>query len=93
MTLLAAWHALDPAELRARLRAMQALVRVFVGPAGRELAELLRDAESDPEALAACDAALAALGTIAQRRILATFAATLPSRPQTMAALREAVSR
>ncbi len=77
MTLLAAWHDLPDAERRAGCRTMQALARVFCGPAGGELVELLRQAE-DAVALAACDAALAALGTLAQRRILATFAATLP---------------
>jgi hypothetical protein len=82
MTLLAAWHDLPDAERRARLRAMQALTRVLVGPAGRQLTEVFRPSETNPAALPSCDAALDGLAPVPRRRILASFAATLPASRQ-----------
>jgi hypothetical protein len=78
MTLLAAWHTLDAAELRARCRAMQALARLLGGPVAAQLVAALRQAETDPASLPHCDVALDAVPTILLRRILASFAATLP---------------
>jgi hypothetical protein len=78
MTLLADWHDLPDTERCARLRAMQALTRILASPAGHQLTEALRAVETNPAALPICDAALDGLATIPRRRILASFAATLP---------------
>lgn len=77
MQLIARWTECEPAELRARLRALQGIARVFAGPHA-ELVAALRAAEDDAARLQACDAALARLPAIPRRRVLATFAATLP---------------
>jgi len=69
----------DAAETRARLRSLRAIVRLIVGPtAGAELITALCNAEIDPAALPDVDAAFDQLATIPRRRILSTFAATLP---------------
>jgi hypothetical protein len=78
MALLSTWRDLDPAERRAQLRALQAIVRLIVGPAAASLVTALRQAEADSAALPAVDLELNALPTIPRRRILCTFAATLP---------------
>ena len=69
----------DAAETRACLRCLQGLARVFAGPAATELLDALRHAETDPDTLPDVDAAFAKLPTIARRRILSTFAMTLPA--------------
>ena len=78
MTLLASWRALDTGERKARLRCLQGLCRVFAGPAGKELTDALRRAETDIVALADCDRQLDSLPTITRRRVLCTFLQTLP---------------
>jgi len=80
--MIAAWHDLPDAERRARLRALQALVRILAGPAGRELVSVLRQAEANTAALPAADAEIDALPTVTRRRILSTFLETLPASAQ-----------
>jgi hypothetical protein len=65
---------LDPAELRARLRAMRALTRVLTGPRGAELSGLLMMAENDNRALAPALAALDKLAPLDRRSILGAYA-------------------
>jgi hypothetical protein len=79
MRLLAAWHDIDAGERLARLRCLQALARVLGGPAAEQLVAALRQAETDAAALPAADAQLDAMPTIPRRRILSSFAATLPA--------------
>ena len=78
MTLLAAWHTLDEAERRARLRSLAMGARLLAGEKAAPLIAALALAEGDPAALADADAELARLPTLPMRRLLATFAATLP---------------
>jgi hypothetical protein len=75
MSALASWAALDPAERRARCRALAALARVFAGPYCPGLNQLLRAAEDDAAALADCDRAMALLPTIPVRKMWAVMAA------------------
>ena len=91
MTLLAAWADLDAGERQARLRCLQGLVRLLAGPRC-ELVALLRQAETDPALLPDCDFAMRVIGTVAQRRILATFAPTLPTKTEVVASLRAEIS-
>ena len=79
---------LPDAERRARCRTLQGIVRLLAGPRCPAV-ELLRQAEDDAGALADCDRALDQLPTRIYRSALCTFAATLPSRSEATAALRE----
>ncbi|MGE7415085.1 DDE-type integrase/transposase/recombinase [Methylobacterium tarhaniae] len=58
---------LDPAELRARLWAMRALVRVLTGPRGADLDIALYDAETDESALGSALTALDRLTPVDRR--------------------------
>lgn len=66
---------LDPCERRARLRSLQAITRLHLGPRGSVLREALRAAETDdgqlPEALTALDR----LASLDRRKVLASYAA------------------
>lgn len=66
---------LDPAERRARLRCLRAVVHLSTGPRGAELAEHLRHAERDPAALPLALAALNRLAGLNRRHVLASYAA------------------
>ena len=70
------WAAgLDPAEQRARLRAMRALARVHCGPRAADLVRLLAQAETDPAALEPALAALDRLASNDRRHVLASYSA------------------
>ena len=75
--LLASWRDIDPTERQARLRSLQAIVRLIAGQTC-PLVELLRLAECDSNLLAGCDLALGAMPTVTMRRVLCSFAETLP---------------
>ena len=66
---------LDPAELRARLRAMRALARVLCGPRASDLCRLLAKAETDAAALEPALAALDRLPSNDRRHVLASYRA------------------
>lgn len=65
---------LDPAERKARLRALRALVRAYAGPKGADLAQALRAAETDLSALGRASDLLAHLPTVPARHVLAAYA-------------------
>ena len=65
---------LDPAERRARLRCLRALVQVHAGPRGEAAARALHAAEADPAAEALAVAALDRLAALDRRHILASYA-------------------
>ncbi len=70
------WAAgLDPAEQRARLRAMRALARVHCGPRAADLVRLLAQAETDPAALEPALVALDRLPSNDRRHVLASYSA------------------
>ncbi|MCJ2093119.1 hypothetical protein MKK67_11515 [Methylobacterium sp. J-072] len=66
---------LDPAEQRARLRALRQTARLLIGPRGANLCRLLAQAEADPAALEPACRALDALAATDRRQILASYAA------------------
>ena len=66
---------LDPTERCARLHSMQAIVRLTTGPRGERLADLLRRAERDGDALEPAAAVLGHLTPIDRRHVLTSFAA------------------
>lgn len=66
---------LDPAEQRARLRALRQTARLLIGPRGSDLCRLLAQAEADPAALEPACRALDALAATDRRQILASYAA------------------
>jgi len=66
---------LDPAEQRARLRALRQTARLLIGPRGANLCRLLAEAETDPAALEPPCRALDALAANDRRQILASYAA------------------
>ena len=68
-------NTIDESERRARLRAMQAITGLCTGPRGKHLADLLRRAEHEPNALEPALAALTQLAALDRRTILASFAA------------------
>jgi hypothetical protein len=74
------FHHADPAERLARLRCLQTAVRLLTGPSGEPAVHALRTAERGGD-LAAVESTLSAMPTITMRRILATYAATLPDVP------------
>jgi len=78
MSLLTHWQALDEAERRARLRSLRALVRVIGGGEAAAVEDAIAAAEADIALLTAADRALDRLPSITLRRVLSTFAATLP---------------
>jgi hypothetical protein len=77
MTILSAWHDLDPTERVARLRALQVAVGIFAGPRAHRLLDLLRQAEPDGTTLETCDTELRALPTRIYRNVLATLMETI----------------
>jgi len=83
MTLLAKWHHLDATERVARLRSLAMGARLLAGDKAAPFIAALALAEVDPAALAAADAdaELARLPTLAMRRLLASFCATLRAQP------------
>ncbi|WP_288586495.1 hypothetical protein [uncultured Methylobacterium sp.] len=66
---------LDRTEQVARLRALRAIVRLLTGSRGAELYQLLKAAETNPEALEPAAHALAHLEPLDRRQVLACFAA------------------
>lgn len=66
---------LDPAEQRARLRALRQTTRLLIGPRGADLCRLLADAETDPAALEPACRALDRLAATDRRQILASYGA------------------
>ncbi|MGT2482371.1 hypothetical protein ACU4GR_33870 (plasmid) [Methylobacterium oryzae CBMB20] len=66
---------LDPAEYRARLRCLRAVVRLTTGPRGEALTHHLRRAETDPAALPLALAALNRLAGLDLRHVVASYAA------------------
>ena len=66
---------LDPAEQRARLRALRQTARLLIGPRGADLCRLLAQAETDPAALEPACRALDGLTATNRRQILASYAA------------------
>ncbi|MCJ2097995.1 hypothetical protein [Methylobacterium sp. E-046] len=66
---------LDPAEQRARLRALRQTARLLIGPRGTNLCRLLAEAETDPAALEPACRAVDALAATDRRQILASYAA------------------
>jgi hypothetical protein len=81
MNLLARWHHLDATERVARLRSLAMGARLLAGDKAAPLIAALALAEADPAALAAADAELARLPTLAMRRLLSSFSATLKVTP------------
>lgn len=73
---------IDEKERVARLRCLRALVRVLVGPDGRDVAAALRSAERDPSLTTSAVAAVEALPALHMRRVLSTYAALhTPEKP------------
>lgn len=66
---------IDEPERCARLRGLQAIVRLLIGSRGAELTDLLRQAEREPADLEPAWAALDALAALYRRTVLASFAA------------------
>lgn len=66
---------IEPAEQRARLRALRQTARLLIGPRGRGLCRLLAEAETDPASLEPACHALNALAANDRRQILASYAA------------------
>ncbi|MBE7197747.1 MAG: hypothetical protein INR70_08095 [Parafilimonas terrae] len=66
---------LDPAERRARLRALRQTARLLIGPRGSDLCRWLAQAETDLAALEPACHALDALAATDRRQILASYAA------------------
>ena len=66
---------LDPAERKARLRCLRAIVHLSTGPRGQALTDLLRRAEQDAALLPSALAALTALDPLDKRRVWASYAA------------------
>lgn len=66
---------LDGAERTARLRTLQAVVHLLIGPRGAGLTQLLRDAERDQIRLPDALKGLNALAPLDRRRVLGSYAA------------------
>ena len=66
---------LEPAELRARLRALRQTVRLLTGPRATDLCRLLARAETDTTALEPACRALHAMAGTDRRQIWAAYAA------------------
>jgi len=64
---------IEPAERRARCRALRALAMLIIGQ-DHELVRLLAGAEHDAAALAEASAALDRLGALPRRRLLCAYA-------------------
>ena len=65
---------LDPAELRARLRALRQTARLLAGPRAADFCHLLSQAEKDPAALEPACRALNTLPASDRRQIWAAYA-------------------
>lgn len=78
---------LDPAEQRARLRALRAIARLLAGPRAADLVRLLARAEHDAEVLVPAAAALDRLEPLDRRKILGSYAG-LGTSPQARPGLR-----
>ncbi|TDR95669.1 hypothetical protein EV668_0053 [Enterovirga rhinocerotis] len=68
---------LDPAERKARLRSLRALVKVMSGSRGADVEFAILRAEisgDDADMLGEAEATFGRLGAIDQRRVLASFA-------------------
>ncbi|MCJ2063254.1 hypothetical protein MKK63_11085 [Methylobacterium sp. J-088] len=66
---------IDPAERKARLRCLRAVVHLSTGPRGQALADLLLRAERDPGLLPSALTALSGLDALDKRRIWASYLA------------------
>jgi hypothetical protein len=66
---------IDPAERKARLRCLRAVVHLSTGPRGQVLADLLLRAEQDDHLLPPALSALASLDPLDKRRVWASYAA------------------
>ena len=66
---------LDPAERKACLRCLRAIVHLSTGPRGQALTDLLLRAERDDALLAPALSALASLDALDKRRVWASYAA------------------
>ncbi|MBE7203659.1 MAG: hypothetical protein INR70_38490, partial [Parafilimonas terrae] len=66
---------LEPAERRARLRALRQTARLLSGPRAADLCRLLALAETDPNALEPACRALNAMAANDRRQIWAAYAA------------------
>lgn len=83
MTALLAWSTLPPVERVARLRALAAIARLYLGRGADPLIEALRRSERDPAHLVGAAVALEAVPTRTKRSILASFAeSSLPPVPR-----------
>lgn len=72
---------IDPAERKARLRCLRAVVHLSTGPRGANLADLLRRAEQDAALLPSAVSALSGLDALDKRRVWASYLAL--NRPST----------
>jgi len=79
MTFLAGWPDLPDAERIARTRCLRLAVRLIAAGSAHQLEDMLARAEAEPGLLPVAAAMLDELPTIPMRRILALFAATLPT--------------
>ena len=89
MTTIDGWGpfvpALDPGELRARLRSLAAIIRLSLGRDGDLLARMVRCAEEGVVTLEALHNAIERLPSIPRRRIWAAYAGlTKPAAPCTV---------
>jgi hypothetical protein len=66
---------LDPAERKACLRCLRAIVHLSAGPRGQTLTDLLLRAERDAALLVPALSALADLDALDKRRVWASYAA------------------
>ncbi|MCJ2065818.1 hypothetical protein MKK63_24380 [Methylobacterium sp. J-088] len=66
---------IDPAERKARLRCLRAVVHLSTGPRGQALADLLLRAEQDAGLLPSTLAALSDLDPLDKRRVWASYLA------------------
>lgn len=68
---------LDHSERAARLRALRAIVHLTTGRRGDALADLLHQAEREPDALPRAVVALNRLASLDRRRVCASYAALI----------------
>ena len=66
---------IEAGERLARLRSMQAIARLCLGPRGSAFVDTLRAAETDPAQLEPALRALDGLAALDRRQVLASFAA------------------
>ena len=64
---------ITPVERVARLRALQAIVRILLGQRGRDLALLLREAEGDAALLEPAVLMIDRLASLDRRHVLASY--------------------